>query len=309
MAKENKEFDVKQFIENEKLEIEKKYIEGKESVKRRQKDLDALRKDFEEKIKPKFPKDTGIIKKLEQFAGKNVNIVVGYDKTREDKSYNNTNFNYSGRRILIGAASYPLIGMDWSYIKKVTDIQTNEVIFENNCRELPVEFQEAIILGTDAGQVALDETAERIKWSEKYYEKEHKESLEALEKIPGYIEEGKKYIYPERLENWKECVCNRVSDIYHGSDLMNALEVMKALDEGKSLKEVGKIIDNWHSGASFGMLCNVVVHFSKRGPEFYREYYDSYKLAKGEEKQKHEDFLKKIEKENAEFEAKLQKGE
>lgn len=78
---------------------------------------------------------------------------------------------------------------------------------------------------------------------------------------------GEALIYPERKENWHKCVEGRAIDLYHGCDLVNALKVMEALEEGKTIEEATKIAnDAGHSGASWGMLMKIVSTFSKQGP-------------------------------------------
>jgi len=135
------------------------------------------------------------------------------------------------------------------------------------------------------------------KWHEEYERREAEEKKKADESIPGWIEEGKGMIYPQRHGEWEKCVKIRAGDLYHGLDLVGALEVMKHLDNGGSLEDAKKIIDNQnHSGASYGMVMSMLVTFSKRGPELYR--YMENNLSPETEK-----FLKKIEAENAQYES------
>ena len=96
------------------------------------------------------------------------------------------------------------------------------------------------------------------------------EKQNAKANIPNWIEEGKKIIYPERYEEWEECVGIRASDIYHGRELDNALEIMMALEEDASMEEVKEIFDKQnHSGASAGIVRSIVFSFSNKGPEFW----------------------------------------
>ena len=104
-------------------------------------------------------------------------------------------------------------------------------------------------------------------------EKNKKESKEkALLNAEEWIKEGEKLIYPERQKEWEECVYKRIDDIYNGKDIEAALEIMKKLDQGYEIDEIKEIIKNQnHSGASESIVRNIILNFSKRGPEFFKE--------------------------------------
>ncbi len=103
-----------------------------------------------------------------------------------------------------------------------------------------------------------------------YRERVKREEEEAKAKIPEWIERGKALIYPERLQEWEECVKYRAEDLYHGADLEAALVLMEKLESGAPMEEVIKIFeDQEHSGASAAMVRKILFIFSKRGPEFY----------------------------------------
>ena len=107
-------------------------------------------------------------------------------------------------------------------------------------------------------------------WHKEYEAREAREKAEAEAKIPSWIEKGKSFIYPERMEKWEECVKARAGDLYHGMDLDSALALMEKLDSGATMEEVKEMFDEQgHSGASAGMVRSILFHFSKRGPEFY----------------------------------------
>ena len=105
------------------------------------------------------------------------------------------------------------------------------------------------------------------------YERERLEDQKrALARIPDLIEQGKPYIYPERLNDWKDCV-EKVSTGLYGDHLVdNALEVMAMLDKGASIDECKEVLDRQnHSGGSLSLLRAIILRFSKRGPEMFRE--------------------------------------
>ena len=130
----------------------------------------------------------------------------------------------------------------------------------------------------------------REEWLKEYEEREAREKSEAKAKIPAWIERGSAYIYPEKMEQWAQCVETRAGDLYHGMDLDSVLELMEKLESGASMEEVKEIFDGQgHSGASAGMVRSMMFHFAKRGPEFYestawRELSDEDKKAIADKK-------------------------
>lgn len=150
------------------------------------------------------------------------------------------------------------------------------------------------------GQTKKQYKEAQEKWLREYEEREAKARAQAQNSIEGWYERGKKMIYPEKWDNWHKCVEARASDLYHGADLVNALEIMEVLHDGKPMEEATAIFDKAnHSVASAAMVLRVVTNFSDRGPEFYRANCGHEIDAQTE------DVLQKIEAENANL-AKMQ---
>ncbi|MBO5884985.1 MAG: hypothetical protein J6Q51_04235, partial [Clostridia bacterium] len=100
---------------------------------------------------------------------------------------------------------------------------------------------------------------------------EYKNFDEYVKGSNKYNQEGVKYIYPQMKDRWEYAVSMRMSDVYKGLDLNDALELMKMLDEGKPITEVMTAYNNLNtSGAAHTIIKSLVVDFSKRGPEFGR---------------------------------------
>lgn len=96
-----------------------------------------------------------------------------------------------------------------------------------------------------------------------------KESQKAIVNIPNWIERGKKIIDPGLYEKWEKCVNIRVKDGFHGSDLEDALNVMEALSNGKSLEEAYSIFNkNSYSPSGYNMVLSIIATFSPKGKEF-----------------------------------------
>lgn len=97
-------------------------------------------------------------------------------------------------------------------------------------------------------------------------------NFKELETIYSWIERGQALIFPERYEDWEQCVQDSAKQLYHGLDLEAALEIMEVLDKGDSIEEAKKILDDQnHSGMSESIVRSIIFHFSSKGPEFYEK--------------------------------------
>ena len=80
------------------------------------------------------------------------------------------------------------------------------------------------------------------------------------------VEEGKKYIYPERVEEWENFV-KRISPEY----IKQSLEIIKIINNqnvNNGLVYINKIKNNISTDA-YSMIAFIVTRFSKKGPDFY----------------------------------------
>lgn len=104
------------------------------------------------------------------------------------------------------------------------------------------------------------------KWKQE--EEEYKREVPSLKK--QYLIDSLYLIKPEQIDEWVKVVDARLSDLYKGFDLASAIDIMKALDGGASIKGAKNIIDNQgHSGMSYGVVRLIVKQFSPRGQEFW----------------------------------------
>ncbi len=88
--------------------------------------------------------------------------------------------------------------------------------------------------------------------------------------VSSWIKRGKEIIFPERYDEWLECVKVRSVDIYHRKEIEYSLEIMEALNSGASMEEAKEIFKNQeHSNITWAMTRNIVFSFSSLGPEFW----------------------------------------
>lgn len=110
-------------------------------------------------------------------------------------------------------------------------------------------------------------------------EKERQER-EAEKKIPGWIERGKAFIYPEKLEDWTNMVKSRAKGVFYGEDIEDALAVMEKLDAGVSVEELREFArGRSYLGNTFGSSNAIIFAFSKRGPEFISKMLSNLSMA------------------------------
>lgn len=109
------------------------------------------------------------------------------------------------------------------------------------------------------------------RWLEETRIQIEKSKKEAQEKLPSWIEEGKKYIHPEKFINWeKTCVASANGD-YHGLEVEKALEIMQMLEDGKSFKEIKeKVLNDGHSGMTYSKTMNIILLYANRGPALFK---------------------------------------
>jgi hypothetical protein len=92
----------------------------------------------------------------------------------------------------------------------------------------------------------------------------------AIESTPSWIEKGKQLIYPERHQEWEECVIDSASHDFYGADIESALEIMQAIENGTTVEEAGKMyFDQGHLCGVAPSIAEIIFRFSSKGPEFY----------------------------------------
>ena len=119
-------------------------------------------------------------------------------------------------------------------------------------------------------------------------EMEAAEKAEMREKLPKM---GREILDEKYWTDWDLMVEKRVDGIYNGRDLEDCLEIVDALNKGKSVEEANAILNAQdHSGASYGMVIFEVAGFCDRGLEFAEhikghEWVQDYKDARMKEDQ------------------------
>ena len=99
-------------------------------------------------------------------------------------------------------------------------------------------------------------------------ENEHKGCITKL--IEEWKEKGRLILDEKYWSHWDDILPVRLSDIYHGMELPMCLDIVKALNNGRRLKTVKRILDNQdHSGMSYYLVRVMVKELCDRGADFY----------------------------------------
>lgn len=261
--------DIKKYFEERIQKRESEFAQTEARCLGRIAQLEAEREFMQ--TSPIFPEKTDTLDRLKAADGKRVLLhdPSGWDVT--------ATMHFTGTRIEADYTSYPIIGDSDSGLSKITTIEGNEVVFENPYKDQSIPYQTAMLLGRQAGLQEAQIQIDSQKRSIEYWKKDLQDLKDGQAKVPAYIERASKLIYPQRMEQFEQCACVRVTDLYRGMDLENALQIMEALDNGATVEEAGKLIDDGHSGTSYGVTMSIVLTFSKRGVEFCKANHSSYR--------------------------------
>lgn len=110
----------------------------------------------------------------------------------------------------------------------------------------------------------LKERAENAKQHE--LERKRKE-LETIEKIPWWIEKGKKYIDQSKWWVWENYVNSSARGTYRWADVDATLELLKLIDSWEPWEKVQESFDNQVYGYCYNIVRDRVVYFSEKWQE------------------------------------------
>lgn len=111
------------------------------------------------------------------------------------------------------------------------------------------------------------EYLKKLEKERKEQEREHDEAIPRL--IEEWKQKGREILEEDKIEFWDELVPVRLKDLYKGMELGASLDIIKILNNNGTLEEAKKkIIEQNHSGMSFGLVCSMVHALCSRGEEF-----------------------------------------
>ena len=122
------------------------------------------------------------------------------------------------------------------------------------------------------GKTKADFDKEQEEWRENLRIEIELEEKAAQENIPNWIERGHKLLSEDKWEEWDKIVPIRASDLYHGMELDNTLQIQEILKADYSEESFEKaktcMEEQGHSGMSWSLVCAMIKKFCIRGEEF-----------------------------------------
>ena len=122
------------------------------------------------------------------------------------------------------------------------------------------------------GKNKADFYKEQEEWREKLRIESELAEKAAQENIPNWIEKGHKLLSEDKWKEWDKIVPIRASDLYHGMELDNTLQIQEILKNDYSEESFEKakfcMEDQGHSGMSWSLVCTMIKEFCVHGEEF-----------------------------------------
>ena len=240
------------------------------------KQLNQLIKTLEKENLP----STNLSEQLKRYNGRKVTVYeINPSKYLNDEQVVQGVFNYQSEEngdiiSLDGKTSTKLIGRPIS-VKKIIDNETGVLIFENNNYLSDITAQYALLFGKKRG---IEIANHEIKKYQEYID-DVNYSLEeyrfTINSIPTWVERGEKVVKPEKFDKWKAYVVKWASGAYGGKQIELTLRAMEILNEGKSVEEARKLVENnyiveseYSKEQTKTLISMAVKEFSPRGKEF-----------------------------------------
>lgn len=189
---------------------------------------------------------------------------------------------FTGNTIERNGEIFREIEVEWGYDVMTVSMALKDL--NNKGYNAYVKFNDKILFSDEDGDLdhaylkVVGETYDAFeKKKEVFFERIIREEEEFIKQkqslIEEYIKKGHEILDEKYWEKWDEITPIRVSDIYHGMELSNGLEIIEALNEDKSFEECKSLFSDEHSGMSYGLTAAVVAEFADRGKEFYNYIY------------------------------------
>ena len=295
-------------------------------------DLETANKEKEALAKLPYPEETEVAKRLLSMVGRDV-VVEAYClgnkiisdvhplKIVNDSILFNLNENQLSKLEDRGfnidridrEPSFPLyednIGKNKNFVVRIIDAKTGEELFSNpyaNSKEAVPKYEKiAAVLGKKYAEREIDgeiRCCESLIANLPYdynarSARKCAKTLKELDQLPQLIEQGKKYIYPQKFEQWEACACD-----YAYRDEIDqfkiVLEIMGLLDEfyvSDNLKKaVNRFDDEWDRFKYDLLYCTpltTIARFSKNGELYFIKVHDNYG---GNLSDNEEEFLREI---------------
>lgn len=168
---------------------------------------------------------------------------------------------------IIGGTSVPRNIMEFFFTNMIDDLDISDTTFLFEDKRVSGDFNYS------NWEKNPEEHEASKKWDICFSEFDELSRQDGVEKIPEWIEEGKKYIYPEKYQAWEDRVRGIDSKVYlfRIREVENTLRIMKLLEIGsnQAKEETKDYLSHYDRESSLWSI----LEFVKTGPEFVEENY------------------------------------
>lgn len=168
---------------------------------------------------------------------------------------------------IIGGTSVPRNIMEFFFTNMIDDLDISDTTFLFEDKRVSGDFNYS------NWEKNPEEHEASKKWDICFSEFDELSRQDGVEKIPEWIEEGKKYIYPEKYRAWEDRVRGIDSKVYlfRIREVENTLRIMKLLEIGsnQAKEETKDYLSHYDRESSLWSI----LEFVKTGPEFVEENY------------------------------------
>jgi len=112
----------------------------------------------------------------------------------------------------------------------------------------------------------IEQQKEREEYNKQRELEKKRKELEIIEKIPWWIEEGKKYVDESKWSDWKEFVEYAAKgNYYHWEEVELVLKILEMIDNWDNRQKIQKVLDDeWGVGYYYSVVRNRVIYYSKK---------------------------------------------
>ena len=104
---------------------------------------------------------------------------------------------------------------------------------------------------------------------DRYIREENEHKMKIPQLIVEWKREGRKILDKKYWPHWDEILPIRLGDLYKGAELPMCLDIVKLLNNGRSLEEARNVLnEQGHSGLSYCLVINMVNELCDRGSDF-----------------------------------------
>lgn len=175
--------------------------------------------------------------------------------------------------VLVGGQGIPFLGYGCAIrhiylVDPQTTLYFNPFIPANYDIRNDEDKRYSLVVESFGEAIANQQRDARIQADEAWKKRIAELDAAAKAKAPELIEGGVPFVKPELAEEWREYARKNSEDGYSAAVIEGTIEVLQALNTGKTPAEAEKECKAAETGFQMGCVAKGVAHFAPRGEEF-----------------------------------------